>query len=403
MGGARRLSSRFAALEALLAGRRERGRARWLTDRLVLVRSTEGTVAIAVAPVRQIAAFVLCGVCLAALVASVTVVGVLRAADERQVRQIVELRGEALALAERTARDRQLLERLSGELTAATAERDRTAAAAELASRAVDEETQRLAERDAALERANAVLEQADADRRRLERERDAARARHDDLVNEFGSALRELDGETRRALADVEKIIAAAGIEPRQRVGARGGPYIPWPGPASTAADGGFGGFEQAALRVERLKAMRDTLQQLPLVLPVTGAVITGGFGFRYDPFNGGSALHEGIDLQATHDPVIRAPGAGTVISAGWNGEFGNMVEIDHGFGVVTRYAHLSRLTVRRGDVVAAGHPLGVIGATGRATGAHLHYEIRVAGRPRDPFKFLHGIDVRQAGRDRH
>jgi murein DD-endopeptidase MepM/ murein hydrolase activator NlpD len=83
-------------------------------------------------------------------------------------------------------------------------------------------------------------------------------------------------------------------------------------------------------------------------------------------------------------------------VVSAGWNGEFGNMVEVDHGFGVVTRYAHLSRINVRVGDVLTPRQPLGMIGATGRATGAHLHYEIRVAGRAIDPLKFLHAAEVR-------
>jgi murein DD-endopeptidase MepM/ murein hydrolase activator NlpD len=129
---------------------------------------------------------------------------------------------------------------------------------------------------------------------------------------------------------------------------------------------------------------------------MPVTRAVLSGGFGFRFDPFNGGSARHEGIDLRATLDSTVYAPGAGTVISAGWKGEYGNMVEVDHGFGVITRYAHLSRINVRAGDVLTPRQPLGMIGATGRATGAHLHYEIRIAGRAIDPLKFLHAAEVR-------
>lgn len=73
---------------------------------------------------------------------------------------------------------------------------------------------------------------------------------------------------------------------------------------------------------------------------MPVTRAVLSGGFGFRFDAFNGVGARHEGVDLRATFDSTVYAPGAGTVISAGWNGEFGNMVEVDHSFGVITRYA---------------------------------------------------------------
>jgi len=263
------------------------------------------------------------------------------------------------------------------------------------------EQSRLAAERDAAVERADAALEQANVDRRQLEQERDRARTERDDLVNEVDVALRELDSETRHTLADIEKIFAATGVDPRlarsssHRGEARGGPYIPWQGFVAASAESA-NRFEGMARRLERLKTLRDALQQLPIIMPVTRAVLSGGFGFRFDPFNGVSARHEGVDLRATFDSTVYAPGAGTVISAGWNGEFGNMVEVDHGFGVVTRYAHLSRISVRVGDVLTSRQPIGVIGATGRATGAHLHYEIHVAGRAIDPIKFLHAAEVR-------
>ncbi|HLG47855.1 MAG TPA: peptidoglycan DD-metalloendopeptidase family protein [Reyranella sp.] len=391
MRWARRLSGRFEELERLRAGVKGQRRVTWLTGRLALVRSSQGIVAIAVAPVWQIAAFSLGAASVAALVAGLIVAGVFERSGERQAQEIIALRSVVRSLAEQATQAEQ--ERAAS-LQRAAAERKA------MAAETVTEQSRLAAERDAALERASA-LEQANADRARLEQERDRARTERDELANEVDVALRELDGETRRILGDVEKIFAATGIDPRlarppmRRTEARGGPYVPWQGFVSAGRESA-NRFEGVARRLERLKPLRDALQQLPIIMPVTGAVLSGGFGFRFDPFNGASARHEGVDLRATFDSTVYAPGAGTVISAGWNGEFGNMVEVDHGFGVVTRYAHLSRINVRVGDLLMPRQPIGVIGATGRATGAHLHYEIRVAGQAIDPLKFLHAADVR-------
>jgi murein DD-endopeptidase MepM/ murein hydrolase activator NlpD len=397
MRWARRLSSRFAGLEQLRAGLRGWRRATWFGERLQLVRSSQGIVAIAVAPAWQVAAVAFGGLSLVALVAGVWVAGPLRDIAERQTREIAALRHEVQSYANR----------------ADQAERDRVAIEIETGRRAA---TEREAMREAMIEqtaagqsrlasereRAGSALERAGADRRKLEQERDRAQAERDDLANEFDSALRELDSDTRRTIAGVEKVFAGFGVDPRlvrqsspDRGEARGGPYIPWQGPVALADRGSARQFESVAHRLERLKALREALQQLPIVMPVTHAVISGGFGFRFDPFNGVSARHEGVDLRTAGDPTVHASGAGTVISAGWNGEFGNMIEIDHGFAVVTRYAHLSRIGVHRGDVVVPGQPIGVIGATGRATGVHLHYEIHIAGQARDPLKLLSAARV--------
>lgn len=403
MRWARRLSGRFAELERLRAGAKGQRRVTWLTERLALVRSSQGIVAITVAPVAQLAALSVGGVSIAALIAGLSVAGVFQGANERQVREnerqareIVTLRGEMQALAERTTQ-------VEHERTVALIEAGRRVVTERdtMVAETMTEQSRLAAERDAAVERADSALEQANVDRRQLEQERDRARTERDDLVNEVDAALRELDSETRHTLADIEKIFAATGVDPRlarsssHRGEARGGPYIPWQGFVAASAESA-NRFEGMARRLERLKTLRDALQQLPIIMPVTRAVLSGGFGFRFDPFNGVSARHEGVDLRATFDSTVYAPGAGTVISAGWNGEFGNMVEVDHGFGVVTRYAHLSRISVRVGDVLTSRQPIGVIGATGRATGAHLHYEIRVAGRAIDPLKFLHAAEVR-------
>jgi murein DD-endopeptidase MepM/ murein hydrolase activator NlpD len=381
MRWARRLSGRFEELERLRAGVTGQRRVTWLTERLALVRSSQGIVAIAVAPIWQLAAFTLGGAFMAALVAGLVIGGVFQNANDRQAREIVALRDKMQVLAEQTTQVEH--ERIVSLIEAgrrAVTERDAVVA------ESMTEQSRLAAERDAAVEHEDSVLERANVDRRQLEHERDRARTERDDLANEVDVALHELDSETRHTLGDIEKIFAATGVDPRlarasvHRVEARGGPYIPWQG-FEAAGPESANRFEGVAHRLDRLKALRDALRQLPIVMPVTRAVLSGGFGFRFDPFNGVSARHEGVDLRATFDST---------------GEYGNMVEVDHGFGVVTRYAHLSRIIVRVGDVLTPRQPLGVIGATGRATGAHLHYEIRVAGRAIDPLKFLHAAEVR-------
>ena len=116
----------------------------------------------------------------------------------------------------------------------------------------------------------------------------------------------------------------------------------------------------------------------------------MTSGFGIRLDPFTRTLAQHTGIDFRAQHGSPVRAAGAGRVTAAGPNGGYGRMVEIDHGNGVTTRYAHLSAITVSEGDTVAAGTTIGRAGSTGRSTGTHLHYETRIDGVPVDGQRFL-------------
>lgn len=99
---------------------------------------------------------------------------------------------------------------------------------------------------------------------------------------------------------------------------------------------------------------------------------------------------MHTGLDFGPVDSTDIPAAGPGQIVSAGWMGSYGNVVEVDHGFGIVTRYAHLKRIPVRVGDTVQLHDRVGVMGTTGRSTGTHLHYEVRVDGRPVDPIQFL-------------
>ena len=127
-----------------------------------------------------------------------------------------------------------------------------------------------------------------------------------------------------------------------------------------------------------------------LPTILPVEGGWYSSNFGWRLDPFTGQRAFHEGIDVIAEHGTAIRAAAGGVVVFSDVHPQYGNMVEIDHGNDLISRYAHASKRTVKIGDVVLRGAKIGEVGKTGRATGTHLHFEVRQRGAPVNPAQFL-------------
>ena len=129
---------------------------------------------------------------------------------------------------------------------------------------------------------------------------------------------------------------------------------------------------------------------QFMPSQKPVADGWYSSNFGYRIDPFTGQNTFHEGIDFPAeTGTPIIAAAG-GRVVAAGLHAQYGRMVEIDHGNGLITRYAHASQLNVRQGDVVVRGQRVATVGSTGRSTGPHLHFEVRLNGVPQNPARFL-------------
>jgi murein DD-endopeptidase MepM/ murein hydrolase activator NlpD len=129
---------------------------------------------------------------------------------------------------------------------------------------------------------------------------------------------------------------------------------------------------------------------QFMPSQKPVADGWYSSNFGYRIDPFTGQNTFHEGIDFPAeTGTPIVAAAG-GRVVAAGLHAQYGRMVEIDHGNGLITRYAHASQLNVRQGDVVVRGQRVATVGSTGRSTGPHLHFEVRLNGVPQNPARFL-------------
>lgn len=164
------------------------------------------------------------------------------------------------------------------------------------------------------------------------------------------------------------------------------GGPFVE-PDAFTDPFEESINGLDNA---LERLDSARRTARKLPFGNPSPQSSITSRFGNRTDPFLGRLALHAGIDFRARTGTEIHATGAGRVVVAGRNGGYGNMVEIDHGDGLTTRYAHLSRVLVKVGDHVETTDAIGLSGTTGRSTGPHLHYEVRRAGKAIDPMRFL-------------
>ncbi len=302
-------------------------------------------------------------------------------------------------------------------LVRSDAERDRATGQGRDAGRRIEALQQDLATAQgqaAALQKSlasrQAALDAAITERTKAEADRDQAQARAKDAVAQLeaatassNQALTRLTMETRTTIDAVEKIVTSTGLDlnrlapPRvpdrrnDRSLPRGGPFVPWANQAAARPPAVIE-HSSAALStdIERLQRLRDLLGRVPLSAPLAVVSVSSPFGYRVDPFNGRPALHEGIDLQGPRGMPVSATAPGVVVFAGWRPEYGRVVELDHGFGMRTRYAHLDEIRVVAGATVALHQPIGTLGATGRVSGAHLHYEVLVDGRVQNPLNFL-------------
>lgn len=167
------------------------------------------------------------------------------------------------------------------------------------------------------------------------------------------------------------------------------GGPFVPIDDDSMTheAFVGGLTSLQEA---LDALDRTRGEIAAIPVAHPAPGRAVTSGFGKRRDPIIGRTAFHAGIDFRTPTGTPVRAPAHGTVVKAGRQGGYGKMVEIKHANGLTTRFAHLSRISVKRGAIVERGQTIGRSGNTGRSTGPHLHYEIRSNGKAVNPMRYL-------------
>lgn len=181
-----------------------------------------------------------------------------------------------------------------------------------------------------------------------------------------------------------IEEALELAGIVEKDALNA-GGPFIEVPDHADFDIR-----MQELDEALGRLDELREIVQRVPIINPLPGAKITSRFGSRKDPILKRMAYHSGLDFRAKRGDLIRATGAGKVIKAGWYGGYGRMVEIDHGSGITTRYAHLHEILVKVGDEVPTAGAIAKAGNSGRSTGPHLHYEIRRNGQALNPLKFI-------------
>ncbi len=207
-------------------------------------------------------------------------------------------------------------------------------------------------------------------------------------------AAVAAIDAAARKRTTALRDIVLDAGLSldrlrPPVQPAGTGGPFVPLDDAATMAP------FGRALASVQKDVAEADHLRRaiptLPLATPVSGSLeISSPFGARVDPFLGRAAMHTGVDFREDYGIDIKATAHGRVVTAGPTGGYGSMVEVDHGNGLTTRYAHMSEILVEVGQSVSVGSVLGRVGASGRATGPHLHYETRIDGEPVDPIRFI-------------
>jgi len=196
-------------------------------------------------------------------------------------------------------------------------------------------------------------------------------------------AAARALESRYQHASAELQKL----GIDPARLEGGVGGPF--------EALGKGDPTFKQLFTSWKKLDTLQNGAIAVPSDKPVKTAAFTSGSGVRSDTFKARAAMHPGIDLAGSIGTPIYATADGMVTNAGYNnGGYGNLIKIDHGRGIETRYGHLSAIIVSSGQRVTRGQLIGKMGSTGRSTGSHLHYEVRIDGRPVNPIPFMKSTD---------
>lgn len=266
-----------------------------------------------------------------------------------------------------------------------------------------------LADMDRRMERlaAKGQVESDVLDLRQAVLQRDLAASQRDNLVSEnkrlserlerIQSAQKQLFEQV-ASLADggisqIEKTLKKTGLNVDELLGKqeanRGGPFVPADLPDLGREDLN-GAMRSLSEQIDRWDGLARLMENLPLGYPVKTPRVTSGFGYRRDPFTGDLAEHSGIDFRGEKGDLALATAPGTVVYVGDRGNYGLSVDIDHGMGLVTRFAHLEEALVKVGDELQVGSTVALIGNSGRSTGRHLHYEVRYNGQPYNPKELI-------------
>lgn len=252
-------------------------------------------------------------------------------------------------------------------------------------------------------------------ERTKIEREVRAEYEVRDAAITAELNALYEMEAQLRDKYELPPRVSAITGVETSSRGGGKGGGPSVYDGPLTRRAKNAMKRpphliyglsrpsadliVQEIRLRTESLSELlgamavkREVIDRTPSMWPSLHPLrrLSSGFGYRRDPFNNGVRHHDGTDISAPVGSAVVATAAGKVIYAGWDGDFGNIVRIDHGDNVETWYAHMSKCSVTVGQQVARGDTLGTVGSTGLSTGPHIHYEVRIKGRPVDSGAYL-------------
>jgi len=239
----------------------------------------------------------------------------------------------------------------------------------------------------AAAQLANAASAPSNADVARMERE-----------VAAMQADVAVIKEAAQRRYQITAKEVRRLGLDPRRLQGGVGGPFEAVE--TVRAADPNFKALFNSWTKLDQLE--QGTVA-IPSTEPVRGTNFTSGFGVRSDPFKGRAAMHAGIDLAGPIGTPIYATADAVVGRSEYNsGGYGNLVELEHGHGIQTRYGHLSRSLVRAGQRVKRGDMIGLMGSTGRSTGSHLHYEVRIDGKAVNPVPFLQSSNYLQSVQQR-
>jgi murein DD-endopeptidase MepM/ murein hydrolase activator NlpD len=226
----------------------------------------------------------------------------------------------------------------------------------------------------------------------------DDLRQRLTSIQESQASFVSHLTERARQNLSDMEKTVQMTGLNvdrllklTNEQFSGEGGPFIPAPTDTKDTNERKL--LESVATlddEVGRWEKLQVILRSLPLSAPVDHYYISSGFGERTDPFNGETAIHEGVDMVDAIRSDVLATAPGKVVFAGWRGGYGRCVEIDHGLGIHTIYAHLDSILVKVGDLVDYRQGIAKLGSSGRSSGPHVHYEVRFENVPLDPMGFL-------------
>jgi murein DD-endopeptidase MepM/ murein hydrolase activator NlpD len=239
--------------------------------------------------------------------------------------------------------------------------------------------------------------------------------AQRDKVMRENLDVMAQKVGDMQARMIKIEamgdRVSGMAGLKPedlsavtsRPKGDGSGGPYVPMNHPGLAELNGALDALAQAAgeqsdvltLTESRLLESRLKTLMIPSSRPID-VPVGSGFGFRSDPFTGRGALHTGLDFPSPVGTEIHAAAGGVVRTAEMHPEYGLMLEIDHGNGLMTRYGHTSKILVKVGDLVKRGQVVADVGTTGRSTGPHLHFEVLVDGIPQDPQRFLAGANAK-------